>query len=321
MPDQPVRLFAHTDIDIPAAQALLRQYDGKAVIDDLRRIPEGSSTSNYAVGLRSGRKLLLKLYPEDGGRGAREMAAYRYAAKVAKVPEVYWYDGSRSVFHRPYAVIEFIEGAGLSHYVMETRGLPVEMARRIGERLALLHGREYGRMALLGESLEEERELLPVSALHAHYLNGKPGSLISPGVRGDVLGFLAEHTEMLDELEARAVFSHGDFSFGNMIVDGAGEVWFIDFEYALAAPPYQDIGRFFRDKTGVSQWLDRLAFNGFICGYNACTAHPLGEDWYGLSRLMDMTSLLHLLNYDSAACWAGDIEEEIGHTLRVLRQV
>lgn len=58
----------------------------------------------------------------------------------------------------------------------------------------------------------------------------------------------------------------------------------------------------------------------FISGYNASAKHPVSDDWIKLTRLMDMTSLLHLLNYESVIkCWATDIEDEINHTMRVLR--
>lgn len=319
MSGRPVRLFPHMEIDAATAQRLIQQAFPGAALAGLDRISEGGSTSNYAATLSDGKRLLLKLYPEGGGNGALEMAAYRYAAQLASVPEVYWFDDSLAAFHRPYAILAFIDGMGLGNYVTANRGLPEGMARQIGSRLALLHGREYGGMAALDAALNVSKELLPVFTLHEYYLNGKPGSLIDPVLRDDALRFLRERPELPGSLAAQHVLCHGDFSPGNMIVDNRDEVWFIDFEYALAAPPYYDIGKFFRRRPGVTDHFGDQVYGGFIDGYNGCASHPLGQGWFGLSQLMDMTSLLHLLNYDSALCWAGEIEDMIRHTLRVLR--
>jgi tRNA A-37 threonylcarbamoyl transferase component Bud32 len=320
--DQTIRLFAHADIDMKSAQSIFRQLDGKAVLSSLQRITEGGSTSNYILSLKDNdRKFLLKLYPEDGGNGALEVAAYRYAMQYARVPEVFLFDDSLSVFHRPYAIIQFIEGIGLAKYITEHKRFPESMARSIGSKLALLHGREYSCMSLLDASLKVHKELIPVSALHVYYLNGKPGSLVDTELRDDILGFIQNYPGFLERLAEHAVFCHGDFSPGNMIIDDCGEVWFIDFEYCLAAPVYYDIGKFFRDRPGVSEWFTEGVYCSFIGGYNEHTKQQLREDWYKLSRLMDMTSLLHLLNFDNAICWLQEIVEQIGHSMRLLRGI
>jgi aminoglycoside phosphotransferase (APT) family kinase protein len=322
MSTQPVRLFEHTNIDRNAIERLFAKLDSTAKVSDTQLIAEGGSTTNYAVRLSCGKQFLLKLYPENGGNGAREMAAYRYASAFVRVPQVYVFDDSREVIGSPYAILEFIEGVGLKQYITDRSCFPEELAGSIGRSLARLHGRAYGCMAALDGSLCVAQKLLPITSLHEYYLNGPQGKLLDRQVCGDVLGFLAEHRDMLARLEQHTVFCHGDFSLGNMIIDRLGEVWFIDFEYSLAAPPYSDIGRFFRDQPALQSVLNEGVLAAFIEGYNACAGRKLDADWYKLARLMDMTALLHLLSFESAAAaWAKDIEEEIGHTMRVLRGV
>lgn len=320
MGEQNVRLFAHSDIGTETAQRILRQIDKQAVVADLRRITEGGSTSNYDICLEGGKRYLLKIYPQNDDRGKLEIAAYRYAAQFTKVPEVYLFDNSLAVFPKPYAVIEFIDGVGLNRYVMECGELPELMARTLGERLAALHGKEYARMSLLDESLTEQKTLIPIPELHAHYLNGKPGQYIRAELREEILNCLHDHSDWLESLGEITVFCHGDFNPGNIIVGSTGEIWLIDFEYCLAAPPYYDIGKFFRDRPGFSDRFTQRTYESFIDGYNSQAARPLRKDWYRLSRLMDMTSLLHLLNYESAACWAQEIEEMLRNTMSILRE-
>jgi aminoglycoside phosphotransferase (APT) family kinase protein len=321
MSEQTVRLLAHTNIDLQTAQSLFFQYDKKAVVSDARLIPEGGSTTNYVVSLKeTGKRFLLKLYPDNGGSGAREVSAYRYACQFMRVPQIFHFDDSRTVFKSPYVILEYIEGIGLRKHIAACQRFPEDMARDIGGNLALLHGREYGRMAILDSSLGIQKELIPVSSLHAHYLSGAPGSFISGEVREDVLGFLLANRDMLVRLERLAVFCHGDFSLDNMIVDRNDQVWFIDFEYSMAAPPYCDIGRFIRGRPAMDSYLNTGLYDSFIAGYNAFARHKAPPDWIKLARLMDMTALLHLLTYDSAAAaWAKEIEEEIKHTMRILK--
>ena len=62
----------------------------------------------------------------------------------------------------------------------------------------------------------------------------------------------------------------------------------------------------------MNSYRTKSIYDAFSCGYNSNGKHQLSEDWIKLARLMDMTSLLHLLNYESAVKhWATDIEEEI----------
>lgn len=175
-------------------------------------------------------------------------------------------------------------------------------------------------MALLNSKLEIQKVLLPVEVLHEHYLSGTPGNYISSDTKNDVLQFISDNRALISRLNSAFVYSHGDFSIGNILIDNNNDVWLIDFEYSLSAPIYYDIGRFFRDNDNLNSYRTKNICEAFSNGYNSSGRHQLSEDWIKLARLMDMTSLLNLLNYESAIKnWASDIEDEIKHTMRVLK--
>lgn len=321
MSSENVRLYDYFDVDKETVQMLFFKYNPKAQVESLQLIPEGSSTTNYIIGIRnSSKKYLLKIYPENGGNSSLEVSSYMYAKEFVNVPEIHLFDDSRKAYIRPYVIMDFIEGTALNRYVINNKAFPAKIAFEIGNKLASLHSRKYETMALLNANLEIQKVLLPVTTLHEHYLSGAPGAYISAETRNDVLEYVSKNKDMMAKLKSEFVYSHGDFSPGNILIDKYNDIWFIDFEYSLSAPIYYDIGKFFRDRLEMNRYMGKDTYDAFISGYNASAKHPASDDWIKLARLMDMTSLLHLLNYESALkCWATDIEEEIKHTMRVLR--
>lgn len=321
MSNENKRIVDCIDVDRKTVQKIFSIVNPKAQVECLQLIPEGSSTTNYIVSLRcSSKKYVLRIYPENGGNAPLEISSYKYAKQYVNVPEIHLFDDSREVYNRPYFIMDYLDASRLDKYVINNKAFPEKIALDIGCKLALLHSREYESMALLNSKLEIQKVLLPVETLHEYYLNSTPGKHISIDTKNDVLQFISDNRALISKLNSKFVYSHGDFSIGNILIDNNDNVWLIDFEYSLSAPIYYDIGRFFRDNDNMNSFRTKSIYDAFSCGYNSSGRHQLSEDWIKLARLMDMTSLLHLLNYESAVKhWATDIEEEIRHTMRVLR--
>jgi tRNA A-37 threonylcarbamoyl transferase component Bud32 len=316
-----VRLNNHVVIDKKTAQKLFSIYNPKAEVVHLQLIPEGMSTSNYIIHLQNTPlKYLLKIYPENGGNSAVEVASYQYAKQYVNVPQIHLFNRNKKVFYRPYLIMDYVDGMSLSAYVNHHRRFPDKIAYNIGSKLALLHHREYETMALLNENLDIQKALLPIAILHEYYLNGIAGSHISSAVKDDVLKFISANKEMLKRLELIFVFSHGDFGPQNILIDNQDNVWFIDFEYSLAAPIYYDIGKFFRSRESMNPYMVPSTYENFISGYNAVAKHPVPDDWIKLALLIDITSMLALINKAKIPDgWAEEIEEEIIQTMRILK--
>lgn len=315
------RLFDHIYIDRNIAQKLISEFDIKAEVTNIQLIPEGLSTSNYIVTIEdSPNKYLLKIYPEGGGNSALEVASYKYAKQFVSVPQIYLYDDSKKICDNTYLLMENIDGLSLKKYVTQKKKFPEKIALKIGNNLALLHNRLYENMALLNETLDIQKILLPVSTLHERYLNDVAGEHISNELKYDVLKFLSENREMVNKLEEYFVYSHGDFNSSNILIDNMDNIWFIDFEYSLAAPIYNDIGKFFRDNSDLNKYRGQNIYNSFAAGYNFSTKKPLPNDWIKLAKLMDMANMLALINKKSVPSgWVKEIEEAIMHTMKVLR--
>jgi len=316
-----VRLYDYINIDKKTAQKLFSEYDKKAEVAHFQLIPEGLSTSNYIITIKNTtKKYLLKIYPEGGGNSRIEVSSYRYAKEHINVPNIHFFDDSKKVCSRPFVIMDYIDGVNLKKYIINNKRFPEKIAYNIGGNLALLHSREYEHRALLNEDLDIEKILIPISKVQENHLNGIPGTHIRNEIKEDVLQFISENKEMLKKLESGFVYSHGDFNLSNILIDNKETAWFIDFEYSLSAPVYYDMGKFFRDSDDMNKYREKNIYDNFISGYNSSAKYPVSNDWIKLSKLMDITGMLGLINKkDVPNNWVIEIEEAIIRAMRILK--
>ncbi len=217
--------------------------------------------------------------------------------------------------------MDYIDGISLSKFVIDNKRFPEKIAYDIGSKLALIHRREYKNMGLLNKNLDINKTLLPIKHLHEHYLNGVQGTHINGKIKKEVLAFLTENNEMLKKLEETFVFSHGDFSPSNILIDRIDNtVWFIDFEYSLSAPIYYDIGKFFRDRAVLDEYVEKSTYDSFINGYNEHAKNQIANDWIKLAKLMDITGMLALIDKKNPPNeWVNEIESAIVRSMRILK--
>lgn len=322
MESKNVRLYDYISIDKNTVQKLFSEYDSKIEVKNIKLIPEGLSTSNYIVEIKnSTKKFLLKIYPEGGGNSEVEVSSYLYAKQYVNVPTIYLFDDSKKIYNKPYVIMEYINGISLKEYVINNKKFPVKIAYDIGSKLAIIHRREYKNMGLLNKDLDIKKTLLPVNILHEHYLNGVAGTHINSKIKYELLEFIATNKALLKELEASFVYSHGDFSSSNILINAIDNtVWFIDFEYSLSAPIYYDIGKFFRDNVLMDKYRNKKTYDNFISGYNAHAKNKVSKDWIKLAKLIDITGMLALINRKNPPNeWVKEIENAIIWSMRILK--
>lgn len=121
---------------------------------------------------------------------------------------------------------------------------------------------------------------------------------------------------LLEEIGARHVFSHGDFNFSNILISISGAPTFLDLEFCFSAPPLYDIGKFFRTRDSIRDYLTADVIDAFSEGYNSKASFPLPGDWYRMARLADVGAMLNMISRPSIpAGWGEEIGEEIDLTL------
>ncbi len=237
------------------------------------------------------------------------------------MPKIHLFDESKKVYDKPYVIMDYIDGSTLKEYVIKNKKFPDKIAYDIGSKLALLHSKEYKNRGLLNKNLDIIKNLGLITGRHEHYLKGIPGTHINSKIKNQLLEFIDKNKALIKRLETTFVYSHGDFNPSNILINNIdSSVWFIDFEYSLAAPIYLDIGKLFRDRPSMDKYIEKSAYDNFINGYNTHAKNKVSDDWLKLSKLMDMIGVLALIDKEnSPSGWVKEIESELKHTLRILR--
>lgn len=156
------RLFDFQFVAGKAARQLFSASPLHAVIDDVRPLQGGMSTSNYLVTARgSSARYVLRIYPQANDHCALEAAAYRYAGALISVPRLYHVDTGKTLIPNSYLIMEYVDAPTLLQMISAKREFPWPLAFILGAALSLLHGREYPCMTLLDERLQPAKPLLP----------------------------------------------------------------------------------------------------------------------------------------------------------------
>ncbi|QUL52386.1 aminoglycoside phosphotransferase family protein [Paenibacillus tritici] len=313
------RLFDFQAVNGDMVRRLFAAFDPKASITQVSPLTKGMSTSNYALQTDSGSKYVLRIYPANNDHSGIEAAAYQYAKAKIRTPEIFFFDDSKQIIPLSYLIMVFIEGSTLGDFIAENEGCPDHVVHRIGNSLALLHQTEYSHMALLNEHLQIAEQLESFTSQYYTLLNGLAGTHIQPSTKEKCIQFLADHTALVERIADKHVFSHGDFIFSNIMVTPSLEPCFIDYEYCFAAPVFYDIGKFFRTRTQVERYIGADTIAAFEEGYNRKAREPLPEKWYALSKLADISTMLHLINKPQIPDgWGSAIDGEIDKNLKLL---
>lgn len=311
------RLFNFESVDTEDIHTIFYIYNNRLIIQNIAPITAGMSTSNYIVDA-SNKKYLLKVYPKNNDHSDIEIAAYKHAHNIIKVPEVLHFDNSKTIIDNTYAIFQYIDGLTLREYVSKNRGFSNNIAYKIGSMLALLHRKEYACTALLNADLCIKKQVTQFENQYKFFLTGMPGKHLSEIVKRDLEHFINANCQLIGRISEKNVFCHGDFIPSNILIDVYDTPWFIDFEYCFAVPCYYDIGKLFRTRENYSEYIDDKMKSDFAEGYNTTSQRTLPEDWYKLSKIADIVVMLALINRENIPRnWIEGIEEEIIVTMNL----
>ena len=314
--DKNARLFEVNTISGETAESLLSSFAPSVKIAEFCRIAAGGSTSNYKIVTNSGSAYLLRIYPDNNDHSQMEMAVYSYAKKLINVPEIYYFDESKTTLPNTYVFMQFIEGITFREYTVSNMTVEKTLIARIGKSLSLLHNRRYDKTAFLKTDLSVLQPLGSMYEIYERYLEGISGRHLCVVIKQRIYTLINEREDLLFLLDGESVLSHGDFNHSNIIIDKNCDPWFVDFEYCFSAPRYCDIGKFFRTKDDFDVTSLR---DDFIGGYASVCNTRLSDSWWVLSKLAEIQTLLALMNREILPeGWVGEIEKEIDRNMAIV---
>ncbi len=287
------RKYKVTGLDVPLANKLISEFDSSMEVESVEFMPRGKSTSNYKLHFKGTKEILLiRIMPVKDKTCFKELVIYQYLKDLIPIPEVYLVNDTCNIIDKPYQIVEFIEGVRLSESIEQTHEFNSTLIAEIAEKLALIHRTIYDREGFLSPDMELNSLLPPILTWYDHFLDLKAGERLGKELKDAVSKHVKNNAELLKEMTQQFVLSHGDFRPNNIMVLNDKITGIMDWEGALSAPVYFDLGQFYRNDEFFPRKTERI----FLESYNNVSLFPLKDNWKEKARLMDLVNLLCLLD-------------------------
>lgn len=277
--------FRPASLDAHQVSALLDPWLAGRAVESVDLLGGGLMNRNYHLRLR-GRpsEAILRIYDRDPAACPREVAVLGLIGRDMPVPRVLYADDEPPA-GPPLAVLSMVEGISLETLrSLNDDDAVAEAAFDAGRLLARLSrfpGPPTPRETVVG--LVERLVAAPAFA-----------SRVGQALRDDVVATALRWQPRLDEGARDESLVHGDYNARNIFVKRTDDGWrvsgILDWEFALAATPYCDIGNFLRYHRP-----DRPRFEPHFSAGLRAGGTTLPPDWLALARLADLPALCELL--------------------------
>lgn len=264
------------------------------------RISVGLSNFNYKIHLEGGSEpFVLRLYRGNAAIADKEMDIAQLVGKSVPISDMIYADTSCRTFERPWAILQWKEGALLWN-LMQTGTVAniTSAAESTGRVLADIHAYTFQDSGFFGEHLTVEEPLKMdgqrfLSAIEG-YLNAQCGEWLGEQLTQEVWSFCQSHSFVLSECRETPVLLHSDFNGLNILMKnnstGFSVSAVLDWEDAFSWSRYADIGNMLRYEDDCSAFEKH-----FIRAYKE-QGGVLNHNWKTLSKLEDLVALCDMLN-------------------------
>jgi aminoglycoside phosphotransferase (APT) family kinase protein len=250
--------------------------------------------------------LMLRVFTRDPAQAEKEYRIYQRIKGLVPAPQVYFYSPTNPVSGHPYSIMQVVEGDRLETLV---EGLDdswsVEVGRSVGEVLAAIHSVTFEAPGFFDAHLNIA---MPISMGSVGFVGFSQGCL-EQGIVQQRLGsvsaenlirFISSEAHEFDDWRATACLVHADFGGSNILVqkheyDGWKVSAVLDWEFALSATPFIDLGNLLRNPLGLVPVFERSVFEGYTA-----RGGKLPANWRKLSKLADLTAWLDFLTRPGA---------------------
>lgn len=272
------------------------------VVVDLAPLSGGLRNTNYRVQLAAEPvPHVLRLYTADPSACAREAALLRLVAGSVPSPDILRSDPGAGL---PWSLMTFIDG---EPFDLAEKGPTADlrvMAYSAGSVLARIHAFVFEHAGFFSADLHVQpfaaafrwSNWLTAALEHAH-VRLQLGADLAQRLRR----FVDDNAWRVEGHQDPPCLVHADYKPWNLLVQDNTVVGVIDWEFAFAGSPLNDIANFLRHS--ASQPAEYEA--GFAAGYLAAGG-VLPDDWKQLARLIDLMSLLDMLDRTGADSSVGD---------------
>jgi aminoglycoside phosphotransferase (APT) family kinase protein len=260
---------------------------GREVLD-VELMSGGLMNRNFHVRL-SGRpaECVLRIYDRDPSACAREIAVLGLIGRDVPVPRVFYADQAGE-HGRPLAVLSVI--SGISLFTLRSMGDDDALAKAAYATGRLLPA--INRFPGPPTPKMTSRALIELFAASPVY-----HARVSPALQEQISRVTDAWEVRLAELSQRSGLVHCDFNSRNIFVardERSDDAWrvsgVLDWEFAIDAAPYVDIGNFLRYERPAHPRFEPHFSRGLRDG-----GMELPSDWLTIARMMDLPALCEFM--------------------------
>lgn len=296
------RRSEHIALDIDTAQKLIAPYTHDKIAA-LTVMSDGCANTNYKIKFDNGTALALRIYMREHSALLREQGIHQLVKSVIPVAEILYADASCNIYPHPFALFQWIDGTLLRDLVFTNNEDAISSAMfDAGNYLAMLRMMKmpYGGffqedMSIKEFAPEEQYETFILQMLNSE----KVAQSLGKNLLQDTQQLVSQCCHLLPEIN-EANLTHADYDPANMLVSEVNGSWkiaaILDWEFSYSGTYLIDIGQMLRYSHKLPDYYEA----SFIRGIEE-TGAALPTDWKKSAKLMDLLSLLQLLDHNPAA--------------------
>ncbi|NFR87683.1 aminoglycoside phosphotransferase family protein [Clostridium sp. ZS2] len=282
--------FFYIDLDI--ANKLFKENLLNEEIDSIETINEGCRSSNYVLETNNRNKYILKIFPECDCYYERESKLLNLLKNEILVQKVYLISSSNIIKNKMFGIYQYVEGVNLGKAIRNGSKFDKSLINELAITLAKIHKFKYKECGKLDKNLKVIHKLSPLYRLYEENMGINFRNRLGNDVVKKINHIVNANKEILLELDKKISLIHGDFQGTNILIKDNKISAIIDWEFSMAGNSLIDIGQLFRYEDCFSHDLIKI----FEKQYNKYSDDKLIDEWYKISKLIDLISLIKLIN-------------------------
>lgn len=282
--------FFYIDLDI--ANKLFKENLLNEEIDSIETINEGCRSSNYVLETNKRNKYILKIFPECDCYYERESKLLNLLKNEILVQKVYLISSSNIIKNKMFGIYQYVDGVNLGKAIRNGSKLDKSLINELAITLAKIHKFKYKECGKLDKNLKVIHKLSPLYRLYEENMGINFRNRLGNDVVKKINHIVNANKKILLELDKKISLIHGDFQGTNILIKDNKISAIIDWEFSMAGNSLIDIGQLFRYEDCFSGDLIKI----FEKQYNKYSDDKLIDEWYKISKLIDLISLIKLIN-------------------------
>lgn len=259
----------------------------------IKPINEGCRTTNYIIETKFNEKYILKIYFESEANYKKEIKLLSMLKDKDKVlvPKIYKVSKNKAIGNREYVIYQFMQGETIGQAIKNGYVLEEKLVRDVAINLAKIHNYKFDKAGALDENLNVLNQCPSFFSYYNKLLDSNAKTRLGEIITDKINHIIHKNKKILLSLDDDIRLIHGDFQGTNILVRDGQFGGILDWELAMAGHPLSDIGQFFR----YEEYFDKSLIKIFEEEYKKNSSYKLDEDWYKLSKLRDLATLIQLI--------------------------